>query len=290
VFVGTQGCLLVEPRQELRGRDSLLVIPGQALQPGDSLWVFDAGKPASKRAVQYLIAADSAKAIFDQRRFQGVQDDPELSRRIGCWWGLQGAAPAPVFLARYADDPTLRGEDSDDLDLPLAIKDLPSSAIVVGGRGKKMGAVQLGSLCSKLGKQLPSMFATANALQAGKSYGPVQGEWLVELCVGKPYGTHEPLDSVQCARLFLYRGKVLAMQRFSRSSTQEECADCEPPQLTRTNWSETLDETAGFISLDGAATWERLSAAATFEGVGWWVNRLAAGLPIVWNFYLYTPH
>ena len=131
---------------------------------------------------------------------------------------------------------------------------------------------------------------------AGKRDLPVDFQtWLVlPFFLGKPAenasGTGAPIDSIEICRLYLRHGRVLWVERFSRKSGREEHVDVEPPQLDEKNWYLTSEETLGFLSLDGGATWDRISVDVGFEGISWAISRLAQGVPRLWEFYIYTYH
>ncbi len=70
VFTGSDGCLAVQE--------------GQSLAPGDSVQVFEKGKPVSTRHIAYLINSDRAEQVYKERRFDGVYKDSALRDSFGC--------------------------------------------------------------------------------------------------------------------------------------------------------------------------------------------------------------
>ena len=271
-FVGGDGCLAVHE--------------GQRLEQGDPVLVFEAGKPERAGRVSYVFNADSAKRIFRERGFNSVYSDTGLWNRIGCYWGFKG--DPPPLIARY------EGSDIDAEGSPLAIQGLPPSAQVLGGNGSSLGPSELDALDAQLAPSLPKAFAGGKVLRFGRRYGSGRGRELIEVFLGIPTyntaGTGPQIDSIQVCRLFLHNGRVLALQRFSRASGREEHVDLEPPQLDKSNWFLTSEETLGYLSLDGGATWVRLSIDVGFEGINWAISRLEGSMPQVWSSYLYTPH
>jgi len=267
----------------------LAIRAGQRLGPGDSVLVFAAGKPERWMRISAVVIGDSAKRIFDQRGFDAVYSDHALWNRIGCCWGLGVRADPPALsIARY-ETPDSSGEE-----LPLGIQGLPASAQSLGGDGRPVGPQELGAFERRIAASVPKAFARGKLLRVGRRYGADPDGGLIELLLGKPAenasGTGAPIDSIEICRLYLRQGRVLSVERFSRASGREEHVDVEPPQLDEKNWYLTAEETLGFLSLDGGATWDRISVDVGFEGISWAISRLAQGVPRLWEFYLYTYH
>jgi hypothetical protein len=262
-----------------------LAVPGgRQLVQGDCILVFVAGQPARTGRVSYRVDGDSARRVFDERGFKGVYSDPALWDSIGCYWGLRDADRLRS-LARY--EPV----ESTDEDLPLAIEGLPPSARVLGGDGVPLDREELDGLLGRIANSVPPKFSRSRILRVGRRYGSREGGDLVEVFLGNPayrsHGAGAPIDSVEICHLFLREGRVLAMERFSRSSGREEQLDAEPPQLDSGNWFQDPVETVGYVSLDRGATWDRLTVNPGTEGIHWAIWRLEQGIPLVWDSYVY---
>lgn len=274
IFVGMDGCLAA------RG--------GQRLEHGDSVFIFEAGKPVMTRRISYVISGDSAKQIFDERRFDGVYRDKALWNRIGCYWGLRSCQP-PFSLARYET-----ADSAKEGGLPLAIEGLPASALKVGGDGRPLDRQELGALEHRVTAFVPKEFSRGKVLRVGRRFGSGLGHDLMEVFLGRPFydarGVGAPIDSIEICHLFMHNGRVLAVERYSRVSGQEEHVDVEPTQLDESNWFLGSVETLGFLSVDGGRTWDRISIDVGFEGISWAISRLTEGLPQLWEFSLYTSH
>ncbi len=273
-FCGINRCLTVEK--------------GRRLAQGDRVLVFAGGQPARASRVSWLFDADSARRIFEQLGFDGVYADTALWNEIGCYWGLRNGDSPPASIARY--EPIDRSGEG----LPLAIEGLPSTALVLGGDGTALGPRELDALFRRLASSVPPAFFGRKVLRVGRRYGAGRGHELVELFLGRPAysadGAGAPIDSIEICRLFVHGRRVLAVERFTRSSSREEHVDVEPPRLDPGNWYLTSEETVGYLSLDRGESWDRLSIDVGFEGVGWAILRLEDGLPRLWDSYLYLLH
>ena len=271
-FIGYGGCLAVER--------------GQALAPGDSVLVFDQGTPSRMYAVRFVVSADSARKIFEQRKFGDIYEDKALWNRIGGYSALRSADDL-ISVARFRDT---EGEEG----LPLAIRGLPASGVWVGADASEQSAAALQTLARRDLSNLPDEFSGKTILWVGRRFGAPQGRDLVELYLGKPfYSTHPteaPIDSIHICQAFFQNGKMLGFTTYSRVSGQMERAETEPPELAQDNWWKDMDETIGFLSLDGGRTWDRLASYPGFEGIDWTAIRLTDGLPLLWIEYLYLSH
>jgi hypothetical protein len=123
----------------------------------------------------------------------------------------------------------------------------------------------------------------------------VNGHVLKEIYVGRAYerqggGDGAAYDSVDLRNFYMDGDRILAAFAFTRSSTEPEGADMDPPQLDGETWAADLDHTLGFLSRDGGRVWERLYVSTTFEGIEWGIERLDRDTPLLWDFYLYTRH
>jgi hypothetical protein len=273
-FVGMDGCLMVRE--------------GQSLATGDSVLVLTAGRAAAQAHISSSFPAHSANLIFQERHLDGVRADPGLWSRIGCFWGLRGATPLPASIARYGTTGSADGV------LPLALQSLPARVAEIGGAADTLGPKELSALARRLVPFVPREFSQGRILRAGLRYGSEPGRELLEVFLGNPTynapGAATPIDSIRICHVFVRKGRVLAFERFSRTSGVAEHVHLEPPQLDERNWFETTETTLGFVSLDGGVTWDQLSVDVGFEGISWWVVRLARGMPQLWNCYLYTYH
>lgn len=273
-FLGMDGCLAVHG--------------GPRLDHGDSVFIFEAGKPVKTRRISYVISGDSAKQIFDERRFDGVYRDKALWNRIGCYWALRTYQP-PFSLARYET-----ADSADEGSISLAIEGMPASTVMVEGDGSLLDRQDLGALEHGITAFVPEEFSRSKVLRAGRRLGSGPGHDLLEVLLGRPFynasGAGAPIDSIEICRLFMQNGRALAVERYSRVSGQEEHVDLEAPRLDESNWFQPRDVTLGFLSFDGGATWDRISIDVGFEGISWTISRLSEGLPQLWEFYLYTAH
>ena len=82
----------------------------------------------------------------------------------------------------------------------------------------------------------------------------------------------------------------MEQQEFSRSRDVQEHVDTAPPELTVSNWTETPEQTLGFVSIDGGESWQRLTEDAGFEGIRYAIQTLGSELPPEYERYHYTPH
>lgn len=270
-FTGEGACLQVEK--------------GRRLAEGDSVLVFEVGKPPARGRISYLIDVAAAETKFKRLKFDGVYRNKALWDSIGCYWGFRSGTA--VGLARVI----LAAEEHGVL---LALKDLPAKSVVVGSVGAKLDWRGLDSIAIRVGTAVPAEYLREGNLRAGLTYDAGHGHEIVEAFLGRPFyntrGGGAPIDSIHICRIFLYDGQMLGANFMSRVSGEEERVDTEAPQLDETNWFETQEETMGFISLDGGATWDWLSQNIGFEGFDWTIVRLVEGLPQQWGDYLYTLH
>lgn len=273
-------------RHVFDGRDGCMAVRrGQSLRPNDEVLVFAAGEKPVLRRIEYVIAGDSLKPIFDERHFQGVHEDKDLWARIGCYWGLGMMADPPAdSIARYG---SWAGE-------ALAIEGLPRATLAAGGDGRPLDSRELADLTRRVAADLPAGYSDSTSLLAGRCYESVPGHRLVELVLGRPFGVTKNdgavMDSVQMCRIFFDNEDALCFACLSRVSGQEEHVDTEAPELTRDNWFQNIDDTLGFISFDKGATWSRLSVSAGLEGLSYAITGLGPGMPELWGFHLYTNH
>jgi len=271
----------------LVGTCNCLRVPGEPLREGDSVGVFDVGKAFARVRIASMSDGDSAKQIFDARGFRGVYPDKDLWKRIGCYWCLRAEGATPFA---HLDLP-----ESDNGDgVPLALRDLPASAVPIGGDSEALHKDEVDRLVRKAASSAPRSFLGGRTLEAGRRYRAPGGEEVLEIFLGIPAyparGGGAPIDSIQICHLFMSREQVLASEVFSRTSGAEEHVDLEPPQLDETNWFETGVKTLGFLSLDRGKTWYWIHVDVGFEGIGWDISRLGKGMPPAWGFYLYTQH
>jgi hypothetical protein len=271
VFVGYDGCLAMWGAQEL------------AL--GESLLLFEEGRPLRMAHVFDRFSGERANEIFERRRFQGVYRDSALWDSIGCYWGIRAAQPAAV--ARWAPDGREDG-------LHLAIRGLPREARVAGGAGRWLRASELSRLVDGNRSKIPSKFTHSSVLRAGVRFPSGGGPELTRLFLGRAFfrsaGTGAPIDSVQICTVYLAGDRVLATSEFSRISGEMERAETEPPQLDRKNWYDVQSQTIGFMSIDGGATWRHVTVDVGFEGIWWAIWELSADMPLLWDRYVYTIH
>jgi hypothetical protein len=267
-FIGYGGCLAVER--------------GKALAVGDSVLVFDQGTPSRMYAVHFVVSADSARKIFEQHTLDDIYDDKALWNRIGGYGALRTADDL-VAVARFRNT-------GDEEGLPLAIRGLPASGVWVGADASEPSAATLQTLARRDLSNLPVEFRGETILWAGRRFG----RDLVELYLGKPFysihPTEAPIDSIHICQAFFKNGKMLGFTTYSRVSGGMERAETEPPELDKANWWKDMDETIGFLSLDGGRTWDRLGSSPGFEGIDWTAQRLTVGLPLLWIEYLYLSH
>jgi hypothetical protein len=266
VFPGAGGCLEVAS--------------GQSLEQGDTVQIFEVGEPVTTRRIEYLINNRQAEQVFKKRGFEGVYGDSVQWDSLGCYWWLR--ADSQLWLARIRETPT------QDVHLPLAIKNVPAGTLTIGGDRKAFTSKELQLLKEKLAKAVPAEFQRGKVLQVGWRYSG-RGNELSEILLGKPFGA-TPYDSIQICMLFVQQGRVLTSSRFSRVTGVEERVDTEAPTLDERSWSEIQDETMGFLSLDQGVTWNRLIVNVGFEGIDWDIEALSPNLPSLWGHYLYTSH
>ena len=67
------------------------------------------------------------------------------------------------------------------------------------------------------------------------------------------------IDSIQICKFFLHNMRPVEQQEFSRSRDVQEHVDTASPELTVSNWTETPEQTLGFVSIDGGESWQRLT-------------------------------
>lgn len=268
VFTGSGGCLAVQD--------------GQSLEQGDTIQVFEKGKPVSTRRVAYLISSERAEQVYKEWRFDGVYKNSALRDSFGCYWGMR--SDPPRWIARC--------EDAQDqgLGLPVAIRDLPAGSLMIGGDGKVLSPQEVLQESHQLTASTPKEFQESRILRAGRRYTSRPGNGITEILLGRPFGAAAPFDSIQILTLFVHNKRVLAAKRFSRVTGVEERVDSEAPALDEKNWFELQEETMGFFSVDTGSTWNRVSVDIGFEGIVWSIRALSDGSPELWGRDLYTAH
>ena len=272
--------------------DGCVAVPeGRDLGVGDRVTLFEAEQAVATRKIAYFVDADSAKEIFDRLQFDGVYADKQLWSRIGAYWGTR-AFERPFRLGHFDQD--LPVGDSGLDSYPLVIEGMPPTAILIGGQRAPMGEAEIERLRIRLDSSARWEYRGKGTLRAGFRYRSPEGNEVLELHLGRPFyndGHGEaPIDSIHILHLYLHGGKELASESEIRVSGQEEHVDLEPPQLDRGNWFVTSIETLGFISLDRGKTWLHLDRDTGFEGINWRVWGMSASSPLLWDYYLSTPH
>ena len=262
-----------------------LAVPGnRALAENDRVLAFAPGRPARPATVGRILLTAEARKPFDNLGFSAVYGNETLWREIGCYWKLHGPDEPP----RVAKLP------EGSLDIGLALHDLPTSAIVLGGAATALTDPEVAEYLRPLQTLATAECAAEQTLYVGKRYGPVQGHQIVEFFVGAPQyadpDERSVIHSIQICKFFFHNRRPVERQEFSRSRDVQEHVDMEAPGLTVSNWTETPKQTLGFVSRDGGESWQLLTVDVGFEGIVSAIRTLGSGLPPEYEVYHYTPH
>ncbi len=264
--IGHDGCVAIE--QE----------PGAGI--GDQLIALVAGQPPG------LITVDRVQRLTGEppatRGGRGSECEAMLSEHLF----RDGAGTTPAAVARVSGAHASAG----------AFFAVPSTGLLtLGGVREALPAADRTRLVELVRPSLPYEWPLERLLVRADRYGPHDGHDIVELHVGLPTlntgGGFPPIARISIRRIFIVDGRPAAAEAYERVSGVEERADTDPPQLTFDNWADSdTEHTAGFISRNNGATWERLTTDEGFEGINWTVQALRDGAPRVFHRYLYTPH
>lgn len=149
-------------------------------------------------------------------------------------------------------------QDSFASDVTFAVP--RSGAIVIGGKPVALGLPERMRLAKAARSSLPRNWRFERTLVHAYRYGPANGHAIVELYLGlptlNPPGTSAPIKRISIRRQFLVDGGMVATEEYERASGVEERAETEAPELTSENWSQSTEETIGFISRDEGRSWE----------------------------------
>jgi hypothetical protein len=229
-----------------------------------------------------ILAADRSPVESGVGVIGPASREPGCARRFG---RLESGAPSTIATVSLPDE--LKYE------VLFAIPQREHLRIVAGPAADVSVAdrVRLARVASV---SLPAAWRSKDVLVRAHRFGS-GAQSLVELYLGipqlNPRGALPPVRSVQIRRFFMSGTVVLASDDYERSSSREERADTEPPQLTLDNWSESSTErTVAFLSEDEGRSWTRLSTDVGFEGIWWIAESLQPGLPRTSELFLYTEH
>ncbi len=265
--------------------ECLAVHENGALSENDRVLAFAPGRAARSATVGRMLLTAAAQQPFDSLGFLAVYRNETLWPEIGCYWVLKGPDAPP----RIAILP-----EGSLGNLGLALHDLPTSAIVMGGATTALTDPEVAEYLQLLQTLVTAECAAEQPLYVGKRYGPVRGNEIVEFFVGAPqYADPDEgsvIDSIQICKFFLHNRRPVEQQEFSRASDVQEHVDMAPPELTVSNWTETPEQTLGFVSIDGGESWQRLLVDQGFEGIRAAIQTLGSELSPEYERYHYTPH
>ena len=262
--------------------ECLAVHENGILSENDRVLIFGRGRPARLATVGRMLLTAEAQKPFDSLGFLAVYRNETQWREIGCYWPLKGP-DAPPRIAKLPEEA-----------LGLALYDLPTSAIVMGGAATELTDPEVAEYLRLLQTLVTAECVAEQSLYVGKRYGPVRGHEFVEFFVGAPHYADldegSVIDSIQICKFLLHNRRSVEQQEFSRSRDVQEHVDTAPPELTVSNWTETPEQTLGFVSIDGGESWQRLTEDAGFEGIRYAIQTLGSELPPEYERYHYTPH
>ena len=267
------------------GFEDCLAVPENALSENDRVLTFGRGRPAEPATVGRMLLTAEAQKTFDSLGFLAVYRNETLWSEIGCYWALKGP-DAPLRIAKLPEGSLGN--------MGLALYDLPTSAIAMGGAATELTDPEVAEYLRLLPTLVRAECAAEQPLYVGKRYGPVRGHEFVEFFVGAPHYADSDegsvIDSIRICKFFLHNRRPVEQQEIFRSRYVLEHVDTAAPELTVSNWTETPERTLGFVSRDGGESWQRLTVDPGFEGILYAVRTLGSELPPEYERYHYTPH
>jgi hypothetical protein len=268
IFAGYQRCLVVEEQRQLSDGAPMLAV-------------------APKQPPRKVLVEEMSRWTGPARERQGDRDLDCSSVFRADITGQKASALTVTRLARVSALPR------DEFGVFFAVPQ--SGILVIGGTPEALSPADRDRLVDGIKGSLPASWQLDRALVRAYRYGPASNREIVELYVGLPVlnapGVSPPIARIAIQRHFLLDGRSVAVETYERASGVEERAETEPPQLTHENWAESeTEQTAAFVSTDDGRTWNRLSTDIGFERINWNVHALRAGVPLVLQRSVYTPH
>jgi len=296
------------------------IYPGTTLALEEKVWIFSMDQSPMTGKVVHVTSAAEAKKKFDALGFKKVYDDKPLWAEIGCAHSYRG--DMPESLARVTPEP----EDSSSIG--FAIRGLPASAWIAGGKSDSVAVVAKDNPYLEPVRHLvtDACFAPDSLIRVKQFLIINKGSAIIQLDIGKvkkvspekrkqnieeemrkvekgyvkwawpeykkkkleEWERKDYVESVEICRFYLNKNRVLKAEKISRRTGVEERVDT-PTDMDTDNWADTTGSAIGFISLNEGKEWDVLLVNVGFEGINYSIQRLNDSVEL-YNRSLYTYH
>jgi hypothetical protein len=245
---------------------------------GDKLLAFSLTTPPTELHVSSISESGNMEETYRKmRQATTVEQSQRFHEEIGCYAELHSVHG----IKRIAHLSSLGS---------IAVRNLPSGYIAIGGDRHKMDAKQEKNYLTSAIP--PKAQAKKDSLIKSFYYAPVQHHQIVEIFIGIPTYLKETspegatIDSIHISKYTFDNMRLIATEEFDRASDVEEHVDLPPDALDKETWWDTDDEPIGFLSLDAGKTWQRLTINEGFEGMKYLIQTLGLKNP-EFEGYLY---